>query len=351
MTQVNQTSGVTTPVPVIEVKMPADKKRRTHQLTDISVLGLLQVIGLLPFIATFLGFAGPLHWTLDLLTHFRFQYLVVLSVVAFLLVYLKHRRLAALYLVAITVNLLTILPMYWPTFVHVDPDKPQLKLMHFNVHTGNKDYDGMAKYISETKCDVVLIQELHPRMDERLRQMTDYHMVTSLPRHDSFGVGMLVRNDVSDLTVDQFECTDITEGRAKVPAILAHLTWQDKPIALMSLHTLPPYKPSYAKAHDTQLLEATNWVNRQHEPVILLGDLNATPWSSGMRQIFIRTTLRNSQQGFGVQASWPADGGIIGKIPIDHCLVSEDFAILDRHLGESHGSDHLPLFVTVQLRQ
>ncbi|MAX25416.1 MAG: hypothetical protein CMJ19_13025 [Phycisphaeraceae bacterium] len=336
-------------IPVCEKTQPEKAAGLKRQFSDVSLVGLLQVIGVLPFIGTFVGFFGGLHWTLDLLTHFRFQYLIVLTVVCLLLVYLKHRRLAALYLIGVAVNLLTVLPMYWPTFDGVDPNKPQLTIMHFNVHVGNKDYDGMAAFISESKRDIVFIQELHHRMDERLRQMSDYTMVSSVPRYDSFGIGMLVRNDAG-LMVNQTQCEDITQGRAQVPAITAHLTWEGQPLAIMSLHTLPPYKRRYAIARDTQLVEAANWINTQTIPTMLIGDLNATPWSNGFRQMIYQTGLHNSAQGFGVGASWPADGGPIGKIPIDHCLVTDDLVITDRSLGQSHGSDHLPLLVSLQMR-
>jgi endonuclease/exonuclease/phosphatase (EEP) superfamily protein YafD len=337
-------------VPVRKTKSSAKATGLKQQLSDVSLIGLLQVIGVLPFIATFVGFFGSLYWTLDLLTHFRFQYLIILSVVCLLLVYLKHRRLASLYLVGVVINLLTVLPMYWPTFDRVDPAKPELSVMHFNVNADNKDYDGIAQYISDSKQDIVFIQELHARMDERLRKMPDYTMVDSLPRYDSFGIGMLIRNDVAGLVVDKTQCIDITEDRAQVPAILANLSWHDQPVAIMSLHTLPPYKQSYATARDIQLDEAANWVNAQTSPAMIIGDLNATPWSSGFRHLVYKTGLHNSSQGYGVGASWPADGGPIGKIPIDHCLTTDALIVTDRHLGESHGSDHLPLFVKLQFR-
>jgi endonuclease/exonuclease/phosphatase (EEP) superfamily protein YafD len=36
-------------------------------------------------------------------------------------------------------------------------------------------------------------------------------------------------------------------------------------------------------------------------------------------------------------------------IPLDHCLVSPELAVVDRRRGPHVGSDHLPLLIEIQL--
>jgi endonuclease/exonuclease/phosphatase (EEP) superfamily protein YafD len=81
-------------------------------------------------------------------------------------------------------------------------------------------------------------------------------------------------------------------------------------------------------------------------PVLLLGDLNVTPWNRHFRLLLERTGLRDSSRGRGVQPTWPA-GSLLFAIPLDHGLHSPDIAILQRRIGGDVGSDHLPVIIDV----
>ena len=78
----------------------------------------------------------------------------------------------------------------------------------------------------------------------------------------------------------------------------------------------------------------------------MTGDFNASTWSRGFALVGDPADLINSQRGFGVQPSWPAGNPLVG-IPIDHLIHSRELTTIDRHLGESLGSDHFPLIVTI----
>jgi endonuclease/exonuclease/phosphatase (EEP) superfamily protein YafD len=81
-----------------------------------------------------------------------------------------------------------------------------------------------------------------------------------------------------------------------------------------------------------------------------VGDLNTTPWGHAFRALVLDSGLRDSSRGFGFQWSWPASFWPLG-IPIDHALVSDGVNVLDRRMGPSIGSDHLPLVVDIQLTE
>ena len=101
---------------------------------------------------------------------------------------------------------------------------------------------------------------------------------------------------------------------------------------------------------DGQLAELATLVGHQRHPVMLLGDLNASPWSYPFRRLLRDTGLLNSMRGWGVQPTWPAPLGPLG-IPIDHVLHSEEIRITRRSTGPWIGSDHLPLIIEFAIEE
>ena len=57
-------------------------------------------------------------------------------------------------------------------------------------------------------------------------------------------------------------------------------------------------------------------------PVVVVGDLNITPFSPSFRRLCDAGRLRDARVGHGIQPSWPAGRWML-SIPIDHGLVSE----------------------------
>ena len=113
---------------------------------------------------------------------------------------------------------------------------------------------------------------------------------------------------------------------------------------LLATHPLPPISVDYARLRDEQLARIGALAAGLDGPLLLLGDLNITPWSHPYRRLMRDSGLSDGATGFGVQPTWPA-----GKpplwIPIDHTLHSEAVVVLDRRVGPDLGSDHYPVIV------
>jgi endonuclease/exonuclease/phosphatase (EEP) superfamily protein YafD len=82
---------------------------------------------------------------------------------------------------------------------------------------------------------------------------------------------------------------------------------------------------------------------------MVVGDLNATPWSWPFRNLLSTGNLRNSQIGFGVQPSFAASSNPLFRVPIDHLVHSDALLVRQRRLGPPLGSDHFPLLVDLEL--
>jgi endonuclease/exonuclease/phosphatase (EEP) superfamily protein YafD len=107
----------------------------------------------------------------------------------------------------------------------------------------------------------------------------------------------------------------------------------------------PPSDMDSFRSRNEQLARVAAFMRDQPNPRILVGDLNTTMWSSSYAEFASVSKLGNCRRGFGVLPTFPMDQLPLLRVPLDHCLVSPDLAVLDCRLGNPAGSDHAPLIV------
>ena len=128
-----------------------------------------------------------------------------------------------------------------------------------------------------------------------------------------------------------------------MPSILATLRNGQSNLRVVATHPLPPAGAAYSRWRNGQLRQHSDHVGSPH-PLILLGDLNVTPWNRHFRRLLKRSGLADSSRGYGVQPTWPSRNPLL-LIPVDHCLHSHDVFIVNREVGANVSSDHYPLIV------
>ena len=72
-----------------------------------------------------------------------------------------------------------------------------------------------------------------------------------------------------------------------------------------------------------------------------------TPWSPYYKGMIRESGLKNARQGYGVKATWSGIPSPVAMLPLDHVLLSPEFAVRDFRVGPDIGSDHRPLVVEV----
>ena len=309
---------------------------------------------------TWVGWFGGQDWRLDLLSHFRVQ-LVVLHFVLLLglLLGLRGPRRwvwLGLLMPGLLGNGWPVLPYYVPHAARsATPTGARLKLLHINVFAPNQRFDLMAKVIRQYDADVVELMEYTEdsrRGLEATGVFGDYpHRVTGRAHLGLYS--KLPLRDTELRFVGQ-------EQTANFANLLTRVKVGDQLVTLLVAHPHWPYMDNLAR----QRLHFETWIRERQsygEHLIVMGDLNTSPWSYGFRQLVAQTDLRDSQLGFGVQPSWPRFVSQLGRfepswlfgvlgIPIDHVVVSSGFEVLRRETGPFVGSDHQPLFVEIYLR-
>jgi len=304
-------------------------------------LGLLLAIGV--------GMLGKWFWWLDLFSHFRAQYAAPAALCVFIAALRRYWKITLIALLPLVICLGSILPFY---FGKTDSSRSaanldtELKIIHFNIYSWNPNHEKVIRYLDESGAQIAFLQEITSEWVEVLKQSTSsWRIETVHPRTDNFGIAMLVRQSTdSPILVISTHIVHLPDNSdLAVPAIEATIRNGKLEVAILSLHTLPPVNHEYTLTRNEQLAAAREWSKRQSLPHVILGDLNASPWSYAFKMLCSEPRLTNSQYGFGLQATWPANRLAILRIPIDHCLHSDDLVTLNRSLGPPLGSDHLPL--------
>ena len=99
-----------------------------------------------------------------------------------------------------------------------------------------------------------------------------------------------------------------------------------------------------------QLAAIPTYLAEERGPLLLLGDLNATPWCHAFRKLVTASRLRRTSQGGGLHLSWPVNFLPL-RIQIDHCLTSSELAVISQKLGPDVGSDHFPLIAELKFSE
>lgn len=298
-------------------------------------------------VATLAAFGGRWVWWLDVLANFRPQLLVVLLILGVLLMVGRWRRTGSAVLMAAAVNLAVVLPLFAGSPGESDPSRPGVIVMSFNLYSPNDQYGAVIDYIQQIDADLVFLHEASRPWELAMDAIGGQYRLIR-PRSDDliFGTLVLARGNLIG-----WESYGFATEEARAVEITVVLDGWDQPLKVLSTHPLAPTDGERAAIRDAQLGFAAGWAREQEGPFLVLGDMNATPWSWPFRRLEASTELRNTAIGFGLQASYPVTGNPLLRIPIDHVLHSPGLGVRDRRLGPALGSDHFPVVVELELRR
>lgn len=139
-------------------------------------------------------------------------------------------------------------------------------------------------------------------------------------------------------------------GDAEVPSIVAEIMLNNRKMTLIATHPLPPGGAAYSSYRNEQLDKVASKIAVIQGSVLLLGDLNVTPWSYYYRKFIKASGLQDSAQGRSIDPTWPSFSPLLW-IQIDHCFYSGEFVIRARKVGGYVGSDHYPVIVDFALTE
>ncbi len=294
-------------------------------------------------LASLAAFFGRYVWWLDLLANFRVQYTVVLLAAGIALVPSRLRRIGFGILFVAGINLFLVAPLFIGSSGESEIAAPTVRIMSFNLLSDNAEFGAVVEFIEEIQPDIVLLHEASLPWETAMESANlGYEVVRARSDDLIFGTLVLMKHPAV-ITSFGFAITD--------PRAL-EISYQPEdwsaPLMILSSHALSPADAERAGLRDAQLGFAADWASRQQGAYVVVGDFNATPWSWPFRRLIDKGKLNNSQNGFGLQATFAANSNWLFRVPIDHLLYSDSIRVRDRVLGPALGSDHFPIVVDLE---
>jgi endonuclease/exonuclease/phosphatase (EEP) superfamily protein YafD len=292
-------------------------------------------------IATFCMLLAPRFWVVDLLVHFRLQCTALALLACVVCAATGHLRWAIVALLAAMIHALIAAPLLASRRASPSMRLGQravIRVAAINVYYRNRKFQAAIDFIGRERPDAVVLCEVTAAWEQALAALNasyPYRYATRGKR--GTGITLLSRWPL-DTAV-------IVPGYSDVePAIAATLQIEGRVVQILGVHTSWPLGPAASACRNQQLARIAEFARGATQPLIVLGDLNVSPFSREFQALLAAGDLKTAADGFGWQPTWPTflpPGGI----QIDHALTSAGVLVTGFRRGPSVGSDHLPIII------
>ena len=287
--------------------------------------------------ASVTAFFGRYWWVLDLVSNFRAHMTVILVATGLILALGRWHRTALVVGLVAALNAAAVLPLFIGPAAR--PHTADVRVMSFNLLSDNTNYDAVIDFIADQSPDVVVLHEASRPWEEALAAADLGYEITRGRTEDLIFGSLVLTRPGSQVQSFGFQVSDPRAIEVVLPS----------GVAVLGIHPLAPFPDDQTERRRFQFEFAGLWAASREGPKVIVGDFNASPWSDPFRRLRTDTGLRNSQAGYGLELSYPADANPLLQVSIDHLLHSPDLVVADRRLGPPLGSDHLPLVVDLSL--
>ncbi len=307
--------------------------------SHISLGRFCEIMAILSLACIWLGSLGRYGWFLDLLSHFRLQYMVVCVVVLLLALIRRRTWLVFVTVISLLWNLQIVYAFNQTADVLQTTDEKPLRVMTFNVMFDNDNHVAVIEHVMKANADIVCLLETDETWRTSLEPLrVKYPYRFEGMNEGKFGIACFTRLPMKSSELKRFTVWGL-------PTLLLTLDHLGRRLTFIGTHPMPPIGGLNAHEWRSQLSEIGSMVSSIEGEVIVAGDFNATPWCEGMRLLCEKSGL----QFRSVDPVWPPTWGL--RLPmmisIDHVLVKGGLTVRKREIGPDLGSDHRPVLVEI----
>jgi endonuclease/exonuclease/phosphatase (EEP) superfamily protein YafD len=297
--------------------------------------------------ATIAAFEARHYWLLELFVHFRLQWLVLAAALG-LLASVRRQPVWAVALgvcaIANAAAAWEYLPLPWRTSPPVEAasltSPAPVKVLTANLWFHASDPTRLLEQVEQESPDVIVVVEFTAEWYqalEPLRARYPYRLEDPSPRADGIAV------------YSRFPLEGATTFELSRPAIETRVLAPGGMFTLYGVHLRSPTSRWYAYLRGREYAALAARIAQRTGPVVVTGDFNTSPFSPYFTKWLATTGLDDARLGRGYIATWPTFLPFLG-IPIDDCVVSDEFRFEDFRRLAPFGSDHTAIVTELALR-
>jgi endonuclease/exonuclease/phosphatase (EEP) superfamily protein YafD len=284
----------------------------------------------LSLIGAILGSFAIFDWRLELFSHFLPFYGFFIAV-GVMLERQKYKRLFLLMMLAFIcwqLKAAWFVENSWP----VKPHAP-FRLIAMNVFLNNTEYENTQNWLLAQQADAIFLTEATPLWQSNLLKLQKSMPYGCAIWEDSpFGLAILLKTQ-------PIKC-EIFSSEGLPPYVRVELASH---VVIYGIHPPPPLGSTLAAARNLALKILAQRIAAEKSPVIVLGDMNITPYSP-LYQAF-RHDANLNEVGFSASPTWSPLPILPPILPLDRSLVRGVAANLK--IGPNLGSDHRAIVLNV----
>ncbi|MEW5861406.1 MAG: endonuclease/exonuclease/phosphatase family protein, partial [Cyanobacteriota bacterium] len=219
----------------------------SHNHPFLKGIPYLLFLGIL--VTTLLSLLSLVAWNifLELLSHFKLQYLIVGLVLFALLLLTRQKRLILISLFCLSLLLAEILPWYIPQSAKPGNNIEAFRILSSNLNTQNKSYSKILSVVREEKPDIAVFIEVNNAWVKQLDSLTDI-LPYSIKKPNPYNLGIAVYSNqpLTNASINLF-------GTENNNSIVGNFRMNGQLISLIATHPLPPIKPTFFHSRNQQL--------------------------------------------------------------------------------------------------
>jgi endonuclease/exonuclease/phosphatase (EEP) superfamily protein YafD len=241
------------------------------------------------------------------------------------------------------------IPLAWALVVTLPAAMPRspvpaaatVRVVVANVEVGNPPTPEAIDWLVATEADLVAIVECTEAWRSEIERAGWPFAIAGTDEETPGGIGLFSRFPLQEASV-----SIPPEGAFRRADAIVETP--EGPVRVLAVHPVPPIRSGWAAMRNDELAALAATVRDSTLPVLVVGDLNETPFGRAYRDLVTTAGLVSARRVSGLAPTWPTQAfgfrvPAWAGIPIDHALATGEFTPTALVVGPGLGADHRPI--------